>query len=325
MSDTGRPGFSVIICAYTEDRWRDLSKAILSVDAQTLPALETIVVADHNDKLRDRVAVAFPQVRVVTNQGRRGLSDARNSGVRVATGTVIAFLDDDAAAEPDWLARMAEVYADPDVIGVGGSADPVWSGARRPGWLPDEFDWVIGCSYRGQPTERAAVRNFLGCNMSFRRQAFALVGGFDPSVGRVGTRPVGCEETEFCIRLARRVPWGRLVYEPAARVRHRVPESRQTWRYFRTRCYSEGLSKAIVSGLAGSDAALATERRYAFVTLPRGVARNIAVAVTRRDLAGPARAAAILAGLGITAAGYAMGRLASRLRRRPQASESLVP
>lgn len=315
MSNSGAGSFSVVICAYTEDRWGDLVAAIRSVGEQDQPAGETILVVDHNRRLFERIAAAFPDITVVENDGRQGLSDARNRGVRAARFPLIAFLDDDARADPGWLRALASPYADPTVIGVGGSAAPVWAGGTRPSWFPEEFDWVIGCSYRGLPTTRSPIRNFLGCNMSFRRAAFEAAGGFDTSVGRVGTRPVGGEETEFCIRVRRTMPGTTMIYEPAARVLHSVPAARASLDYFRSRCYAEGLSKAIVGSLAGTDAGLASERQHAMVTLPRGVVRNIRDALRTRDPDGILRAASIGLGLGITAAGYGAGVMGLQIRR----------
>src|SRR5581483_12443163 len=100
---------------------------------------------------------------------------ARNTGVSVATGSVCAFLDDDAEAAPDWLAWLVKAYADKDVLGVGGAIEPAWQD-RRPEWFPEEFDWVVGCSYRGMPVISADTRNLIGANMSFRRDVLVNVG-----------------------------------------------------------------------------------------------------------------------------------------------------
>jgi GT2 family glycosyltransferase len=314
---TVAPSISVVICAYTEDRWADICAAVASVRAQTVAAHEIVMVIDHNPALLNRAAAELSDVRVIANTGARGLSDARNSGVQATTGEVVAFLDDDARAAPDWLAVLADAYGDPAVIGAGGFAEPSWD-AGRPGWFPEEFDWVVGCSYRGMPESTAAVRNVLGCNMSFRREAFELAGSFSPMVGRVGARPVGGEETEFCIRLAASSPERVIVYEPTARVLHRVPAARGRWSYFRSRCIAEGVSKAVVARLSpGGGRALTTERRYVTHTLPAAVARGLAAAVMRRDPQGPARAAAVIAGLLLTTAGYLAGRTGP-LHRGPQ-------
>jgi glycosyltransferase involved in cell wall biosynthesis len=291
---------SVVICAYSTERWEALLAAVESVRRQSAEAAEIVVAVDHNEALFEAARDALPDVRVVPNRYRRGLSGTRNSGVEATHGEIVALLDDDAAAEPDWLARLTAPYSDPRVLGVGGAVEAAWLGGR-PGWFPEEFDWVVGCSYRGLPAQPAPVRNFIGANMSFRREVLDVTGGFRLDMGRVGTRPLGCEETEFCIRATGRFPDGVLLYEPSARVRHAVPASRASWRYFRRRCFGEGLSKAAVSRYVGESRGLASERAYTRAILTSGLGRAV------RDAA-PARALAIAAGFAVTAAGYAAGR-----------------
>jgi glycosyltransferase involved in cell wall biosynthesis len=311
---------SVVVCAYTEERWADLTGAVRSVLEQTVRPLEVIVVSDHNARLLERVRAELPFVTAVPNTERRGLSGARNSGVRAAGGDIVAFLDDDARAAPDWLEALLEPYQDARVMGVGGTVEPLWPDVR-PRRFPAEFDWVVGCSYRGLPAGRSPVRNPIGANLSLRRGVFAAVGGFLTDVGRVGGWPLGCEETELCIRVRRRLPGSVIVYEPRARVRHQVTPDRLRWRYFGRRCYSEGLSKAVVARHAGWQAGLASECSYATRTLPRGVARGLADAALRGDAAGLARAGAIVAGLSITTLGYAVGR-ARRFTPDPEATRA---
>jgi glycosyltransferase involved in cell wall biosynthesis len=306
---------SVVICAYTEARWDDLAACVESVQHQSVPPREVIVVIDHNPPLLERVRVHIPGVIVVENHQPRGLSGARNSGIAMAQGAVIAFLDEDAVAAPDWLVQLSASYEDPLVLGVGGAIEPMWLDGR-PGWFPEEFNWVVGCTYRGMPQALATVRNLIGCNMSFRREVFEAICGFRSGIGRIGTRPVGCEETELCIRLHQRWPQSVLLYEPRARVYHCVPASRVRWRYFRERCYAEGLSKAQVSHLVGARDGLATERSYTLRTLPQGIVQGMADAFLRYNPVGLAQAGAIIAGLAFTTAGYlkglALGRFAVR-------------
>lgn len=305
---------TVVVCAYTEERWDAICAALASVAAQDRPPAETVLVVDHNDALLSRARAAFePGVHVVASTGTPGLSGARNTGVEVATGDVVAFLDDDAVAEPDWLARLCGPYEDPAVMGTGGRAVPVWpGGGRRPYWLPEEFDWVVGCSYTGQPQATTDVRNFLGANMSFRREAFRIAGGFSDTVGRVGTRPVGCEETEFCIRLRQRRPGTRLLYEPTAVVHHHVSAPRTRWRYFRSRCYSEGLSKALVSRMVGAQDGLSAERSYVSSVLPRAVVTALLEALRLRQPRRVVLAANVVIGLAATTTGYASTRARTR-------------
>ncbi|HEX9374353.1 MAG TPA: glycosyltransferase family 2 protein, partial [Roseiflexaceae bacterium] len=139
---------SVVICAYTMDRWAELRAAVESLRRQSAPPREIVVVVDHNPALLDHARAELPGVTTMANAGPRGLSGARNSGVAASRGALVAFMDEDARAAPDWLARLAAGYADPCALGVGGAILPLWSDGR-PGWFPDEFAWVVGCTYRG--------------------------------------------------------------------------------------------------------------------------------------------------------------------------------
>lgn len=299
------PQIGVVVCAYADDRWADLADALAALAAQSRPPAEVVLVVDHNPRLLEQAAAAFERVRVVPNSEPRGLSGARNTGIAVVQAEVVAFLDDDAIPAPDWIERLQAAYDAPEVLGAGGAILPEWP-AGRPGWFPDEFDWVVGCTYRGMPVSGGAVRNLIGANMSLRRSVFERVGGFRDGIGRIGRRPLGCEETELCIRLHQQWPGAVLRYEPRAVVRHRIVAHRATWAYFRERCYAEGLSKSLVTRLVGRADGLSSERTYVTRALPRGVVRNLADA-TRGDAAGLGRAAAIIAGLGVTATGYVVG------------------
>jgi GT2 family glycosyltransferase len=296
---------SVIVCAYTLDRWVWLTDALRSAAEQVPPPGEVILVVDHNPELFARAQLELPGVRVVENTGVQGLSGGRNTGLDTATGEIAAFLDDDAEADPGWLAALLAPYEDERVVATGGRVLPIWD-SSRPRWMPDEFDWVVGCSYRGLPETAVAIRNPIGASMSLRRQAALDVGGFRTEVGRVGTIPAGCEETDISIRLTRRQPGSRIMYAPASTVRHHVTTNRARWGYFRSRCFHEGRSKAILSRLEGSTEPLSSERSYTIRVLPAGVLRGIG-RLLRGDLGGAQRAAAIVAGLLITTFGYATG------------------
>ena len=313
---------AVVICAYTEDRWDDILDAVASCHAQTLAPSEVVVVVDHNPALARRLVASLPEIKVVENEESPGLSGARNTGIGATTSQIVAFLDDDAKARPDWIEGLVNAYGAPDVAAVGGHAQPGWPDHAPPSWFPAEFGWVVGCSYTGQPSTLATVRNPIGCNMSFRREIFELVGLFSSSIGRVGKRPVGCEETELCLRLKQALPQSRVLYDPSLVVDHRVTTDRATPRYFFRRCWSEGISKAIVATLAGTEEGLSSERDYVTGVLPRGVARNLREAVRRRDLHAARRAAIIVGGLATTTAGYGYGLASSERRRAVQSQRN---
>jgi glycosyltransferase involved in cell wall biosynthesis len=299
---------SAIICAYTEERWGVLRAAVTSLQQQTHAAREIILVIDHNPELYLRARTEFPGVVVVENQAQAGLSGSRNTGSAAAQGALLAFLDDDAIAPPNWLESMQMLCAPEGILGAGCAIAPLWPG-ERPRWFPEEFGWVVGCTYRGLPETRAKVRNLIGCAMCLRREVATLDGGFASELGRVGKRPVGGEETDLCIRALQRWPEGAFIFEPALAVQHHVTPERARWRYFRDRCYFEGRSKAVLSKRVGRQSGLSSEQAYTLRTLPRGVARGLADAIQRGDSSGLARAWAIILGLSLTMWGYLIGRV----------------
>jgi GT2 family glycosyltransferase len=322
------PSISVVICAYTLDRWDALVSAVASLERQTLAPSEVILVVDHNPALLERVRTELPQVLAVENHEDAGLSGARNSGVAAASSEIVVFLDDDAVANTNWLSTLVAHFDSPAVAGVGGAVLPVWQ-LGRPSVFPDEFDWVVGCSYRGLPDTVAPVRNPIGCNMAFRRSLLVEIGGFRSGIGRVGTKPVGCEETEVCIRIQQRHPGSQFLYDPAAAVHHLVPRNRSGWSYFRSRCFAEGQSKAHVARFVGAKDGLASEVTYTLRTLTRGVIDDLGDVVRYRDPAGLFRATWIVAGLGMTTAGYLTGRAqaatSTGLDTAPTNSKKLEP
>ena len=299
---------SVIICTYTQERWDDLLASVKSLQQQIALPGEIIVVVDHNTRLLERAQAHMPGVVVIANTEAQGLSGARNRGIAVAKGSWIAFLDDDAMAEPDWLLRLSRHCEEQQVLGAGGAVEPLWL-SGRPDWFPEEFYWVVGCTYSGLPEVLSAVRNPYGGCTCFRREVFDVVGGFREGIGRVGSYPMGGEETELCIRARQHWPEKKFLYDPQSRIHHRIPAHRASWRYFRSRCYAEGLSKALVAKYVGAKDCLSSERSYTLKVLPRGVVQGLIKGLLHLNVHELTKAGAIVCGLAITTWGYLVGMI----------------
>lgn len=311
---SGGRSLGVLVCTHDAARLDQVSSAVASLGRQTRVPDEVLVMVDGTDELTDQVREALSShtspdgsaVRVEGLGRNRGVSVARTAGARRMESDVVAFLDDDAEADPGWLAALERPLEEQGVIGSSGRSEPVWVGAR-PAWMPEEFLWTVGCSYRGMPTEPTRIRNVYGGCAALRRDVFLDVGGYDPDMGHGAGRSGGAEEAEFCLR-ATASTGGSFAFEPGAVIRHRVPGDRLTWRYYLRRCHSEGELKAVMARQA-APGALGPESAFARA-LPRAVVRGLVTPGRRQSAVG------IVLGALAVLAGMVSGSLKDRLRRR---------
>ena len=307
------PTVSVIIPTYTKARWDWLHECVASVQAQTVPAAEIIVVVDHNPELLEEIAREFTEVIAVPNIGGRGVSGARNSGVKASRGEVVAFLDDDSIVTPVWLATLLRHIVTPGVVGAGCYSDGLWDD-RCPSWFPGEFSWTIGVSYSGLPKAPTAVRNVWTSAMLVKRSAFEVVDGFREDFGKIGNKSLP-EDTDLCLRIAAMQDNAVWMWDPAKVMKHRVPAGRATFGYLMSRCFLQGWGKAAMARMDGFDESTSLERYYAVRILPAGVGRGLADAV-RGDVSGLGRSGAIVAAFSVTVAGYLWYLLEGLFRRK---------
>lgn len=298
---------SVVIATHLPQRREALAAAVASVRGQG--PQEVVVAVDNNAELYGWVTKQLTDVLPVHNQAGRGASTTRNAGARVAAGRILAFLDDDAVARPGWLQNLTAPLTRADVVAVGGKLQPVWLG-RVPRWMPEEFFWVVGASYRGLPPSAAPVRNVWSGNMAVSRADFWAIDGFREGFGKTGRRSQP-EDTDFCIRLTTALPGRTCWYEPTAQAGHSVPPDRGTLRFFIRRCFNEGQGKADIATLLGPRLALRAERQHASKTLPKGIRRELRQAVVDREFSAAARASAIGIGLSAAGLGYLMRQIQS--------------
>lgn len=237
---------SVVICTYSPEMYDAFVDAAESVLSQTHEEIELVVVVDGSEMLHERAVNEFgdnEEVMIHLNQENRGLSASRNVGVDRATGEVVAFMDDDAVADDRWIEELVATYRTQDALAVGGKMVPEWV-AGEPDFLPEEFYWLVGVTHRGFPDE-GEVRNTFGSNISFRREVFEELGGFDPEFGRQGDLNLQAEETAFCVEMNERYGSG-VYYNPAAVVAHKVFDYRTDPMWLVKRAFWQGHSKGIM-------------------------------------------------------------------------------
>ena len=221
---------SIIVC--TVERLPDLARCLESLHPFRTAGAEIIVV-DNGPHHTAITEMAQRNLAKVVVEPRRGVSRARNAGIRKATGAILAFLDDDSVADRNWLPLLLAPLQEGRVAAVVGSigaqtlADPVsraFDSLFR-AWFPTSRVMLEASPGEDPLPLRPAL--LANANLAIRREAFARVGGFDERFGR-GTRIGSGEEPEMLLRLL--LGGEPIVVEPAARILHRHPTERQALR-----------------------------------------------------------------------------------------------
>jgi GT2 family glycosyltransferase len=292
---------SVVLCTYSMEMYDHFRAATESVLGQSHDDVELVVVVDGTDAVFERVREDYcgrEDVVLHCNDGNRGLLASRNTGADLATGDVVAFIDDDAVADEDWVAELVGGYEDHPHDAVGGKMVPGWV-AGEPEFLPAEFYWLVGVTHRGFAEGPGEVRNTFGSNISFRRETFHELGGFDTDIGgRKGDRNLQGGETELCARLRERTGRG-VWYVPDAEVTHKVFDYRTEPRWLAERAFWQGYSKRAMEVLVPESSdeeeeflgRLLTEslpgRLWGLLTAPSGAkAKQLVALVVLTGLAG---------------------------------------
>jgi glycosyltransferase involved in cell wall biosynthesis len=226
---------TTILCTY--NRCQDLAKALDSVAAQTLPeSVEwEVLVVDNNSSDQTREVVEgfcrqYPRRFRYLFEPQQGKSHALNAGIRESQGRILAFADDDAIVEPDWLWNLTSALHSGEWAGAGGRIIPIWPGPL-PSWLSTDDPHTMGPFVAFDLGTEAGplLRPPYGANMAFRREAFEKYGGFRTDLGPRPGSEIRREDIEFANRLL--AGDERLRYESGAVVCHPVPECRLTKRF----------------------------------------------------------------------------------------------
>jgi glycosyltransferase involved in cell wall biosynthesis len=269
---------SVVLCTYdpSYDVFRESVDSILD---QTYENYELVIIVDGTDEVYERAEAEYANhedVIIHLNDENEGLAASRNTGARLANGDIVAFIDDDAVADPAWLAELVTTYEQQDVLAAGGKMIPEWV-ARKPEFLPSEFYWLIGVTHTGFANGPGDVRNTLGSNISFKRDVFLALDGFSTTIGLQGDKQLQAEEPEFCARLLRE--YGEHVYyNPDAQVAHKIFEYRTDPHWLFKRAFWQGYSKRAMETLLSDS--LTEENAFlgylACTSFPRRIKRLIA-------------------------------------------------
>lgn len=237
---------SIIICTRNRaDLLRLCLEALISQEGAAPDAYEIIVVDNgSSDRTRQVVEAAgrrFERIRYFYEE-RLGLSIARNAGVGRAAGEIVCFVDDDAVASPTFVREVLSSFDDPEVACVAGKIVASWPDGAAPAWFTPRYENVVAQTSFGETTRWMKRNEFpFGANMSFRREIFRRLGGFDENLGKRGENNIWGEEIDLCHRMQENGL--RFFYNPRSCVSHIVGPGRATKRYFIESIFGKGVTE----------------------------------------------------------------------------------
>lgn len=227
---------SVTIAICTWNRAKPLDRVLAAMASLRIPdGLKWDVLVVNNNCTDDTEAVvakhrAMLPIRSVL-ESVPGISHARNRAVMEATGEGILWIDDDAVPDPEWVAAHVEAFDGLGADLVIGKVEPLWERGTPPAWFIPEFNGMFALLDYGDQTRRITdpAEGGFNVNMGFRRELAESIGAYRVDIGT--GRLAGGEDQDLCLRAheAGKV----VVYQPKALVRHIIPASRCTKRFYR--------------------------------------------------------------------------------------------
>jgi glycosyltransferase involved in cell wall biosynthesis len=222
-SNSKAPLISVVVCAYNAAA--TIRKCLQSLTTLNYPSYEVIVIDDGSSDGTPEIAKEFSFKLICAEHG--GLSQARNAGIEASQGTIVAFIDSDAFADPDWLFFICSSFEEHQASAVGG-----------PNLLPPDSGFIARCVGHspGNPThvllDNEIAEHIPGCNMAYRKESLVRISGFDPTHRTAG------DDVDVCWKLVAREE--KIAFAPGAIVwHHRRPTIKGFLRQQRGYGYAE--------------------------------------------------------------------------------------
>lgn len=250
MSD---PQISAIICTHNREEY--LGSAIDSLLEQDFYNYEVIVVDNAcRDRTREIVAQRLSNPRInYVYEPVLGLSVARNTGAKEALAPILAYIDDDAVANPSWLKTIYQAFSNNEKLAIAGGKVTLLlpDGTSLPNWLSPELAVKLGAYDLGETIVKIKNPNLSprGLNYSLRRTFLEEIGGFNVNLGRIGNKLLSNEELQMTAK-ALQSGW-QVVYLPDAVVVHNVTPERLERIWFLNRGWWQGISDCYCEQLSG--------------------------------------------------------------------------
>jgi GT2 family glycosyltransferase len=239
--------WTIIVCTF--NRARDLAETIERLRCLSYPAddHEIVVVdnasTDETPEIIGKALATIPNL-VSLRAEKPGLSHARNKGIAAARGELVAFIDDDAWPDKNWLHALDAGFVDAETACAGGRVEAVWPHDTPPAWLAERLFCFFSLVDYGKQKFLSYPDYPAGTNIAFRKSVFRELGLFREELGRTGASLLSMEEVDMCLRIED--AGLKVLYLPDAVVFHKIGENRICEAWLEQRSHWQGVSAALI-------------------------------------------------------------------------------
>jgi glucosyl-dolichyl phosphate glucuronosyltransferase len=258
--------YTIAFSTCKDNRMDWVLQILRSLNYQKFKDFEVLIIVNQHRNYFENLARRIDEtknlsfnVKLFFTKKNLGIAHDRNIALQEAVTDFVAYTDDDAVPDKNWLKMIDNSFRNYESAGaITGPVLANWSKdiADSKTWFPKELYWVIGCT-QIEHQNVTEVRNGFASNLALNRKYALNIGGFNEKFGYNKEYPMAGEEPDFCLRLKE---YGKLtLWNPQAMVFHRITANRLVFNNILTRSYIEGRTKAYLRKVFGQ-AALGTEK-----------------------------------------------------------------
>lgn len=248
MQNSSEIIISVIVCTYNRDEYiRNTLSHLVDQKNVTKDQYEVLIINNNSEDATEEICLRYIYENRLQNfkyfnEEQQGHTYARNRGIKLAKGKILAFIDDDAFVDHQYIYQLMDFFNDnPQVIAIGGKIIPIYENVE-PKWMSTYLLPLVAALDMGDEIKPFKGKKFpIGANMAFRRIAFENYGLFNINLGRRGADLEGGDEKEMIYRIKK----GKesIVYVPKVQVKHIIPQKRTKIEYIKKMAVGVGTSE----------------------------------------------------------------------------------
>ena len=239
---------SVIVCTYNRVKYLRICLEKLAIQTANSSEYEIIVIDNNSTDGTKLACESFIKIHKKLNVNyflelEEGHTYSRNRGIIESKGEYLAFIDDDAFVDVDYIENIKKAFSTYNIAALGGKITPRYESGNPPVWMSKYLLPLVAALDMGQNKRYFNKGKYpIGANMAFKKNVFQNLGLFNIDLGRRGSKGLeGGDEKDIFLKLHK--SGAKVLYDPDVKVTHIIPESRLKLTYIKGLAVGVGSSE----------------------------------------------------------------------------------